>query len=417
MSDSTGESESTAAASSTSEAADRSEPGLGSSALTGPDQRANGTDELPDISDVVGATTGPLRFADDPAPTAPTYRTDDDPDDGGVPDDDIPEPSAGWAAPEAEDLREAVTPAHPPSTDGDGASAGDGAGTAAETEIGPTGPDESGSGKGSTADTATTGDPGDGPAAGTDPVPATTPGNDEFLGSATEHPTTTVSDNPAPDTTSDGQAAAETVLVGTETVQMPPITGGPVVDGDHPRPPDSSAADATVQIPTADPTGTLSTRPVADALTLPSPEAAPSPAVAAATAAATVTGTIPVQPGVDPTGELAVEAERRLKGRRGKQRRTGRVALIAIVGLIALYLGAFAVDSILTSGQVQRNTSLGTTPIGGMDQAELAAVLDGLDADLAAAPLSVAVGPTTIDTDPAALGGRLDRDAIEDAAF
>ncbi len=97
----------------------------------------------------------------------------------------------------------------------------------------------------------------------------------------------------------------------------------------------------------------------------------------------------------------------------------GALKILALVvgSVVVLFLGAWALDTARTSGRVVRNTTLGTTPIGGLDADGLDELFDELDADLAAAPVTVTVDGQSIETDAAALGARIDRETTAEQAL
>ncbi len=88
-------------------------------------------------------------------------------------------------------------------------------------------------------------------------------------------------------------------------------------------------------------------------------------------------------------------------------------ALTALAGLVT----AWGLDQARTSDQVMRGTLLGTTPIGGLDQAGLDAVIDSFNTDLGQAALNVSAGDRSVDTNPVAMGAELDHDGLSEAAF
>jgi vancomycin resistance protein YoaR len=91
----------------------------------------------------------------------------------------------------------------------------------------------------------------------------------------------------------------------------------------------------------------------------------------------------------------------------------GFALVLVLAGLVA----AWGIDSTRTEGQVMRGVSLGDTPIGGLDRAELDTLLTELDGGLEAEPLTVRVDEIPIETNPAALGAELDREAVVDSAL
>ncbi|MEM8922272.1 MAG: VanW family protein [Actinomycetota bacterium] len=82
------------------------------------------------------------------------------------------------------------------------------------------------------------------------------------------------------------------------------------------------------------------------------------------------------------------------------------------VAIVALFLGAWLLDSARTDGQVVRGTTLGTTPIGGLDEDGLRSLAGELDEGLGDTPVTVNVGDAEIETDAATLGARVDADEL-----
>lgn len=220
-----------------------------------------------------------------------------------------------------------------------------------------------------------------------------------------------------PATAHNGDAPAEETVVvpaSTDSADAPPTppppppepAGEPTDPGParkSPPPPPPSAADDASDDEAAD--------SVADSLAAPGDSADPTTLIEPVVVEHPVVVDEP--PVADEPTEIVATAPPRPK-------RRGRVLLGAaalVVGVLGLGVAAWGFDSARTSGTVVRNTSLGTTPIEGLDRQELDELFDRLDADLAAAPLTVNVGETSIDTDPGALGARLDRDAIADEAL
>ena len=81
------------------------------------------------------------------------------------------------------------------------------------------------------------------------------------------------------------------------------------------------------------------------------------------------------------------------------------------VGLILLLVAAWAVDGAVTGDDVARNTELAGTPVGGMDEAELAAAVEELAAELPGTDVVIETGDLTLETTAGSLGLGIDPDA------
>jgi vancomycin resistance protein YoaR len=78
---------------------------------------------------------------------------------------------------------------------------------------------------------------------------------------------------------------------------------------------------------------------------------------------------------------------------------------------------AWAVDTAALGGQVMRNVEVGGEPVGGLGEASLPAVMDGLDTSLDTRPVEVTTGEKTYRTTAGDLGLSLDADATTKAAL
>lgn len=234
--------------------------------------------------------------------------------------------------------------------------------------------------------------------------------------------------NPSPDETSPIAASPTPGPPGSSTPGSPP-TGPPA------SPPASPPAN-----PPASPTVSIDAQRA-------SIEAQPSLAVITAasmpiTASAEHPKTAPLPP--DPTGDVAgspgaaeassPDATKQLAApltespdamvgaqvsspKTSRGRKLPKFAFLAILGMIALFVGAWLLDSARTSNEVLRNTTLGSQSIGGLDRDELGGVIDTLDDDLERAPLTVMVDGVEIATNAAALGAQIDREALIEEAL
>ena len=162
----------------------------------------------------------------------------------------------------------------------------------------------------------------------------------------------------------------------------------------------SNVGDTTVPGRPPDPTGD-----VVDELTI----AAAEPAA----------GSPPASSSVDPPrpGGSEIAIDETTPGNTRRRRRLPKLLALGVLALVVLFLGAWLADSARTSNQVVRNTTLGSVPVGGLDRDGLDAVIDELDAELATAPLTLTVDDVPIATNPAALGARIDREAVIEEAL
>lgn len=217
--------------------------------------------------------------------------------------------------------------------------------------------------------------------------------------------------------------ADETAIAGFTPVNPPEQT-------DDPPAPPAAADGATMVSPSATPDiGATQAIDAATAIAPAAPEIGAEPALDQATAAAAAGVTsiagppdTPLSPppgtgdgigpiGTDPGGDPA-DGEKRSGRRRGPL-----LALAAILGLILLVVAAWLIDSARTDGQVARGTVFGTTPIGGLDAAELETLADQLDEGLAATDVTLTVGDDSVQRDAAALGALIDRTHLTEEAF
>ncbi len=89
----------------------------------------------------------------------------------------------------------------------------------------------------------------------------------------------------------------------------------------------------------------------------------------------------------------------------------------AVVGLYAILVVGWALDSVAHSGEAMRGVQLANISVGGSNEEALGNVLDTLDVDLEASALAVSVDDVDISTDPFSLGVRHDREPMVDQAL
>ena len=84
---------------------------------------------------------------------------------------------------------------------------------------------------------------------------------------------------------------------------------------------------------------------------------------------------------------------------------------------LVLLVAAWAVDSALGGTEVRRNVEVAGQDVGGLDRSGLTAVMERIDAKLAATPVEIQAGARTLRSDLGQLGVSLDREATAEAAF
>ena len=96
---------------------------------------------------------------------------------------------------------------------------------------------------------------------------------------------------------------------------------------------------------------------------------------------------------------------------------TLKLAIVLVLGLYLLLVAAWAVDLVRHQDTVMRGVEFAGTSLDGMDRDELDEVFDEQRQELAATPLDVVIGDTTVTSDPVTLGMSFDRDAMVDEAM
>ncbi len=122
------------------------------------------------------------------------------------------------------------------------------------------------------------------------------------------------------------------------------------------------------------------------------------------------TAVMPAVPAVEPASPPPTEP-----------RRTGRRLVLATIGTaVVLYLllaAAWAVDSATHRDRAMRGVHLEDIDVGGEDRDGMGDAIDTLTEALAASPLEVSVGTTTVATDPVTMGAVPDGDTMIDEAL
>jgi len=94
-----------------------------------------------------------------------------------------------------------------------------------------------------------------------------------------------------------------------------------------------------------------------------------------------------------------------------------KLAIVLVLGLYLLLVAAWAVDMARHQDTVMRGVEFAGTSLEGLDRDELDAVFDEQRQELAATPIDVVVGDTTVTSDPVTLGMSFDREAMVDEAM
>jgi vancomycin resistance protein YoaR len=100
-------------------------------------------------------------------------------------------------------------------------------------------------------------------------------------------------------------------------------------------------------------------------------------------------------------------------------RRRNRIiaAVVAVLAVFALLVGAWAVDSSSQSGRTARGLTVAGRPIGGLTETELRAATEALATSYEGAWVSVSTPAGDLDTTAGALGLTLDTQAVAEAAL
>jgi vancomycin resistance protein YoaR len=93
------------------------------------------------------------------------------------------------------------------------------------------------------------------------------------------------------------------------------------------------------------------------------------------------------------------------------------LAIAAPIAIVVLLLGSWAVDTAALSGQVMRNVEISGRPVGGLGQASLPDVMDGINDELAARKVRIEAEDKVYETTAGELGLTLDAEATSEAAL
>jgi len=100
-----------------------------------------------------------------------------------------------------------------------------------------------------------------------------------------------------------------------------------------------------------------------------------------------------------------------------RAQRAGLVTGAAVAGLLALLVGAWAVDAGIHAGQVMRNVWLDGRPVGGLSETDLRAVVATLAEERAETPIEVVTPAGSYELTAERLGLKVDRDATIEAVL
>lgn len=98
-------------------------------------------------------------------------------------------------------------------------------------------------------------------------------------------------------------------------------------------------------------------------------------------------------------------------------RRLGVVTGAAFGALLVLLIGIWAIDAATGGQQVRRNVHIAGRDVGGLDETGLATVMDDIGGRVAATPVTINAGGSTLSSTLGDLGVSIDRDATAAAAF
>lgn len=115
-----------------------------------------------------------------------------------------------------------------------------------------------------------------------------------------------------------------------------------------------------------------------------------------------------------PLGDLSLQDRRAI--RRAAKRRQKRLWWFAApVGLLVVFLIAFTVDALLTSGKTARNVEVAGVDVGNLDDAALDEAIATIESDFGRRPVEIRLPETTITTNAADAGLRVDAEATAEA--
>lgn len=125
-----------------------------------------------------------------------------------------------------------------------------------------------------------------------------------------------------------------------------------------------------------------------------------------------------------PAGDATVDVgEHEPRGRHFRAGGTTATARWRLVGVavpavaVVVLVGAWAIDTAALSGQVMRNVEVAGRDVGGLGEASLPEVMDGIAAELAERPVVVRAGDRRYDTTAGKLGLAVDTEATARAAL
>ncbi len=115
-----------------------------------------------------------------------------------------------------------------------------------------------------------------------------------------------------------------------------------------------------------------------------------------------------------PTGELTLQDRRAI--RRAAKRRKKRLWWFAApVGILVVFLVAFAIDAGLTSGRTARNVEVAGVDVGNLDDADLDEAMVAIESDFSRRAVEIRLPESTMSTNAADVGLRVDVAATVDA--
>ncbi len=87
------------------------------------------------------------------------------------------------------------------------------------------------------------------------------------------------------------------------------------------------------------------------------------------------------------------------------------------LAMLLLLVAAWGIDTAVSGDRVVRNVTAQGVSLGGLDRNDIDAAAADLTAKLGTEPATLIIGTNEFDTDPVTLGGKVDAEALADAAF
>ncbi len=115
-----------------------------------------------------------------------------------------------------------------------------------------------------------------------------------------------------------------------------------------------------------------------------------------------------------PIGEMTLQDRRAIR-RAAKRRQNRRWWFAAPVGLLVVFLAAFAIDAVLTSGRTARGVEVAGIAVGNLDDADLDEAMVAIGTDFGLRAVEIRLPESTMTTNATDVGLRVDVAATVDA--